>query len=228
MTALTEIGPGIAAAAGPEPPRRPTIVVADVHPVVRCGIRTLLGGDRYRIVAEAGALRQLVEQVGRLRPALLLLDLSLLGFPRSGGLDLLATVRALSPDTRVLILTEHYDVDAACAALAAGAHGFLGKQAAAEEIVSAVDALIAGGRYLDPALGAALFARETRGGDGLSRREREVLARIADGLTNRQIADELHLSIRTIEAQRASIKVKLGVSRRAELISCARRLRLTA
>lgn len=192
---------------------------------MRCGIRTLLGGDRYRIVGEAADLEQTVDQVDRHRPTLLLLDLSFVGV---SSLGVLPAVRAVSPHTRVLILTMHNDIDSARESLAAGAHGFLRKDAAAEELVAAVDALAAGGKYLDPALGAALFDQEPSIDGALSKREREVLALIADGLTNQQIADELHVSIRTVEAQRASIKLKLGVSRRAELISCARRLRLTA
>ena len=207
------------------PAEKPTIIISDDHPVVRCGIRTLLGDGRYRIVGEAADLEQTVEQVDRHRPVLLLLDLSFLG---ASSLGILPTVRAVSPHTRVLILTMHNDVDSARESLAAGADGFLRKDAAAEELVAAVDALTAGGRYLDPSLGAALFGHESSIDGALSKREREVLALIADGLTNQQIADELHLSVRTIEAQRASIKLKLGVSRRAELISCARRLRLTA
>jgi len=206
------------------PAETPTIIIADDHPVVRCGIRTLLGGERYRIVSEAADLEQTVDQVRRHRPTLLLLDLSFLG---TSSLGILPAVRAASPDTRVLILTMHNDVDSARESLAAGTDGFLRKDAAAEELVAAVDVLTAGGQYLDPALGAALFDRESSVDGALSKREREVLALIADGLTNQQIAGELYLSVRTIEAQRASIKVKLGVSRRAELISCARRLRLT-
>jgi two-component system response regulator NreC len=207
------------------PAERPTIVISDDHPVVRCGIRTLLGDERYRIVGEAADLDETVEQVDRHRPTLLLLDLSFLG---TSSLGILPAVRAASPHTRVLILTMHNDVDSARESLAAGADGFLRKDAAAAELVAAVDALTGGGRYLDPALGAALFDRESSIDGALSKREREVLALIADGLTNQQIADELHVSVRTIETQRASLKVKLGVSRRAELISCARRLRLTA
>lgn len=203
---------------------RPTILICDDHPVVRCGIRTLLPHDRYRVVGEAEDLAGTVEQVERHRPTVLLLDLSFLGTP---SLGVLPTVRAVSPATRVLILTMHNDPDSARESLAAGAHGFLPKDAAAEELVAAVEALAAGGRYLDPALGAALLDLHADTGGTLSRREREVLGLIADGLTHHQIADELGLSVRTIEAQRASIKVKLGVSRRAELISCARRLRLT-
>ena len=205
--------------------RKPTIVISDDHPVVRCGIRTLLAGDRYRIVDEAADLEQTVDQVRRHRPTLLLLDLSFLG---TSSLGILPAVRAASPDTRVLILTMHNDIDSARDSLAAGAHGFLRKDAAADDLVAAVDTLASGGKYLDPALGAALFDQKPGIDGALSKREREVLALIADGLTNQQIADELHLSVRTIETQRASIKVKLGVSRRAELISCARRLRLTA
>ncbi|WP_103565104.1 response regulator [Actinomadura rubteroloni] len=205
--------------------RRPTIVIADDHPVVRCGIRSLLADDRYDVVGEAADLEQTVALVGRHRPALLLLDLSFAGV---SSLAVLPRVRTVSPGTRVLILTMHNDAASARDALAAGAHGFLRKEAAAGELVTAADALAAGGRYLDPSLGAALVASETRLDGALSGRERAVLALIADGLTNQQIAAELHLSVRTIEAQRASIKVKLGVSRRAELISCARRLRLTA
>ncbi|WUH89360.1 response regulator transcription factor [Streptomyces sp. NBC_00433] len=210
----------------PPPDRayRPTILICDDHPVVRCGIRTLLPDERYRVVGEAADLAGTVEQVDRHRPTVLLLDLSFLG---TLSLCVLPTVRAVSPATRVLMLTMHNDLDSARESLAAGAHGFLSKDAAAEELVAAVDALAAGGRYLDPALGASLLDRHTDPDGELSRREREVLGLIADGLTHPQIADELGLSVRTIEAQRASIKVKLGVSRRAELISYARRLRLT-
>ncbi len=202
----------------------PTILICDDHPVVRCGIRTLLADDRYRIVGEAADLVGTVEQVERHRPTVLLLDLSFLG---TRSLDILPTVRAVSPASRVLILTMHNDPDSARDSLAAGAHGFLPKDAAAGELVAAIDALAAGGRYLHPALGAALFAQDTDPDGMLSGREREVLGLIADGLTHQQIADGLRLSVRTIEAQRASIKAKLGVNRRSELISRARQLRLT-
>lgn len=209
----------------PESTYRPTILICDDHPVVRCGIRTLLADDRYQIVGEAAELAETVEQVERHRPTVLLLDLSFRG---TLSLGVLPTVRAMSPATRVLILTMHNDLDSARTSLAAGAHGFLPKEAAAEELVAAIDALAGGGRYLHPALGAALFDQHTDPDGALSRREREVLALIADGLTHQQIADELGLSVRTIEAQRASIKVKLGVNRRSELISHARQLRLMA
>ncbi|MFD5283690.1 response regulator [Streptomyces rubrogriseus] len=203
--------------------RPPTVLICDDHPVVRCGIRTLLDDDRHLIVGEAADLAGTVDQVKRHRPTVLLLDLSFLG---TLSLGILPTVRAVSPNTRVLILTMHNDPASARRSLAAGAHGFLPKDAAAEELVAAVDTLVGGGRYLHPALGAALFDHRTDPDSPLSGREREVLGLIADGLTHRQIADELGLSVRTIEAQRASIKVKLGVSRRAELITHARRLRL--
>jgi two-component system response regulator NreC len=202
-----------------------TIVIADDHPVVRCGIRTLLEGEHNVVVGEAADLRQTADLVARHRPTLLLLDLSFAG---TSSLGLVPRIRALSPGTRVLILTMHDDHELARQSLAAGAHGFLRKEAAAEELVAAVDALAAGRGYLDPALGAALLDRDPRADRTLSNREREVLALIADGLTNRQIADELRVSVRTVEAQRASIKLKLGVSRRTELVSCARQLRLTA
>ncbi|MFF9099516.1 response regulator [Streptomyces rubrogriseus] len=203
--------------------RPPTVLICDDHPVVRCGIRTLLDDDRHLIVGEAADLAGTVDQVKRHRPTVLLLDLSFLG---TLSLGILPTVQAVSPNTRVLILTMHNDPASARRSLAAGAHGFLPKDAAAEELVAAVDTLVGGGRYLHPALGAALFDHRTDPDSPLSGREREVLGLIADGLTHRQIADELGLSVRTIEAQRASIKVKLGVSRRAELITHARRLRL--
>lgn len=208
-----------------DPAYRPTVLICDDHPVVRHGIRTLLADARHRILGEAADLPGTVEQVRRHRPTVLLLDLNFLGTP---SLGVLPTVRAVSPATRVLILTMHNDLDSARDALAAGAHGFLPKETAAEELVAAVEAVAAGGRYLAPALGAALLNRQATAPAGaLSRREREVLGLIADGLTHPQIADELGLSVRTIEAQRASIKIKLGVSHRAELISHARRLRLT-
>lgn len=210
----------------PHPPTHPptTILICDDHPVVRYGIRTLLADERYQVLGEAADLPSTVEQVERHRPTVLLLDLSFLG---TLSLGVLPTVRAVSPATRVLILTMHNDVDSARDALAAGAHGFLPKDAAAEELVAAVDALTSGGRYLYPALGAALLDRPADHDEPLSRREREVLGLIADGLTHDQIAETLGLSVRTIDAQRASIKDKLGVRRRAELISHARRMKLT-
>ncbi|MEU6994888.1 response regulator transcription factor [Streptomyces sp. NPDC046465] len=203
---------------------RPTILICDDHPVVRCGIRTLLAIDRYHIVGEAADLVSTVAHVERHRPTVLLLDLSFLG---TLSLGVLPTVRRVSPTTRVLILTMHNDLESARKSLAAGAHGFLPKDAAADELVAAVDALAAGRRYLHPTLGAALLDQRTGPDGSLSRREREVLGLIADGLTHRQIAMELGLSVRTIEAQRASIKTKLGANRRSELISHARQLRLT-
>lgn len=202
-----------------------TMVIADDHPVVRAGIRSLLAETPLRIVGESGSLRQTVDQVGTHRPSVLLLDLSFAGI---SSLQILPSVQSLSAHTRVLMLTMHSDLETARACLTAGAHGFLRKDAAFDELLTAVATIAARGRYLDPTLGAALLDNGASSDGALSTRERQVLTLIAEGLTNQQIAYRLNLSVRTVEAQRASIKVKLGVNRRAELVICARRLRLTA
>jgi two-component system response regulator NreC len=200
-----------------------TIVLADDHAVVRSGLRLVLeraGG--FEVVSEAGDADAALRTVLGHKPAVLVLDLNMPGELTS--LDAIPRVQEVSPGTRVVILTMQEDPEFARRALRAGAAGYVLKEAADDELVEAVRSVAEGGSYLNPRLGAQLAAapREPSGPpDDLTEREVEVLRLIALGHTNAEIAQELYLSVRTVESHRAHIQQKLGRSRRAELVRYA-------
>jgi len=201
------------------------IVIADDHLVVRAGMRMVLAAEpRHEVVAESHDVASTVAAVKTFKPDVLVLDLTMAG---ESSLTALPALRDASPDTAVLVLTMQEDPAFAREALRAGASGYLLKEAAAEELLTAVEQVGVGRTYVQPALGARLATIEDED-DGLSPREREVLGLVADGLTNTEIAEQLFLSLRTVEAHRASIRSKTGAVTRADLIAAARRLRLSA
>ena len=155
------------------------------------------------------------------RPALVVLDIHMPGEP---GLSAIARIGQISPATRCLVLTMYDDPMFARHALDAGAGGYVLKEAAPLELIRALHAVAAGESYLHPSLGARLAASEKDGAllDRLSERERDVLIRVVRGSTNKQIAGELHLSVRTVETHRARMQDKLGVSGLLELVELAR------
>jgi two-component system, NarL family, response regulator NreC len=200
-----------------------TIVLADDHVVVRSGLRMVLeraGG--FEVVSEAGDANAALRTVLGHKPAILVLDLNMPGELTS--LEAIPRVREVSPATRVVVLTMQDDPEFARRALRAGAAGYVLKEAADDELVEAVRSVAAGGTYLNPRLGAMLAAAPPeRSGppDDLTDREVEVLRLIALGHTNAEIAQELYLSVRTVESHRAHIQQKLGRSTRAELVRYA-------
>jgi two-component system, NarL family, response regulator NreC len=199
-----------------------SVVIVDDHAVLRTGVRVLLDGDpTFRVVAEAQDVPGALEAVRAHQPTLVVLDIHL---PGEQSLQAIPRMKQLSPGTRILILTMHDDPLLARHALAAGASGYVLKEAAPQEILRALSDIAAGKSYLQPHLGARLAASEESGQplDRLTRRELEVLMRIVRGATNRQTAAELHLSVRTIETHRARLQEKLGVSGLLELVAFAR------
>jgi two-component system response regulator NreC len=197
------------------------IVLADDHRVIRSGLRLLLEHQPgWKVVAEAGDADAAVAAVGELDPDVLVLDLVMPGRPSLAALE---ELRRRSPRTRVVILTMEADPAIARRAMAAGAAAYALKEAADSELVQAITAVASGGSYLDPSLGAAIAAPlpEDRAVEKLSAREREVLRLIALGNTNAGIADQLALSLRTVESHRAHIQAKTGRSSRAELVDLA-------
>jgi two-component system response regulator NreC len=200
-----------------------TIVIADDHLVVRSGLRMVLeraGG--FEVVSEAGDADAALRTVLGHKPAILVLDLNMPG--ELSSLDAIPRVREVSPTTRVVVLTMQDDPQFARRALRAGAAGYVLKEAADDELVEAVRRVAEGGTYLNPRLGAMLAAAppEPSGPpDDLTDREVEVLRLIALGNTNAEIAEELYLSVRTVESHRAHIQQKLGRSTRAELVRYA-------
>ena len=200
-----------------------TIVLADDHAVVRAGLRLLLdqaGG--LRVVSEAGDAESALRTVLGHKPAVLVLDLNMPGELTS--LDAIPKVADASPGTRVVVLTMQEDPAFARRALQAGAAGYVLKEAADSELVEAVRRAAAGDTYLNPRLGAALAAAPPPAAgppDDLSAREVEVLRLIALGHTNAEIAEQLVISVRTVETHRAHIQQKIGRTTRAELVRYA-------
>jgi two-component system response regulator NreC len=199
------------------------IVLADDHVVVRSGLRMVLeraGG--FEVVSEAGDTDAALRTVLGHKPAILVLDLNMPGELTS--LEAIPRVQEVSPATRVVVLTMQDDPEFARRALRAGAAGYVLKEAADDELVEAVRRVATGGTYLNPRLGAMLAAAppEPSGPpDDLTDREVEVLRLIALGHTNAEIAQDLFLSVRTVESHRAHIQQKLGRSTRAELVRYA-------
>jgi two-component system response regulator NreC len=196
------------------------VVIADDHSVVRRGLRQVLEGDAdVEVVAEAENLDGARRYVRGHKPDVLVLDLNM---PGGSTLDAIPEIRAEAPDTRIVILTMQNEPAYARRALAAGVMGYVLKEAADTELVEAVRRAAAGDTYLNPRLGARLATEPPDGApDGLSDRELEVLRVIALGHTNAEIAEQLFLSVRTVETHRAHIQQKLRLGSRAELVRYA-------
>lgn len=196
------------------------IVLADDHQVVRRGLRMLLDDEPdFEVVAEAGDVEDARRYVRGHHPTVLLLDLNM---PGDSSLEAIPTMRTEFPETRIVVLTMQQEPAYAREALAAGATGYVLKQAAEGELVEAVRLAAAGESYLNPRLGARIAAEPPPGPpDDLSEREVDVLRLIALGHTNMQIAQQLYISARTVETHRSHIQQKLVLSSRAELVRYA-------
>ena len=197
-----------------------TIVLADDHPVVRSGLRMLLEAETdFEVVAETGDVDATRRSVLGHKPTVL--DLNM---PGGSSLEAIPTMAESSVGTSVVVLTMQEDPAFAREALRAGARGYVLKQAAGTELVQAIRAAVGGGTWLNPELGARIAAAPTTpaGPPGaLTERELDVLRLISLGHTNNEIADQLFLSVRTVETHRAHIQQKLGMSSRAELVRYA-------
>jgi two-component system response regulator NreC len=198
-----------------------TIVLADDHTVMRSALRMLLDAEPgFEVVAEAGDAETAIRYVRGHKPAVLILDLNM---PGRSSLEAVPDIQEASPGTEIVVLTMQNEPAFARRALQAGVRGYVLKEAADAELVQAVRSAAAGDTYLQPALGARLAAgADARGeADELSDRERDVLRLIALGHTNAEVAEQLFISIRTVESHRAHIQQKLRLSSRAELVRYA-------
>jgi two-component system response regulator NreC len=195
------------------------IVLADDHAVVRRGLRLLLDGETgLEVVAEAGDIGGARRYVRGHHPAVLVLDLNM---PGGSSLEAIPAIRAESPETQIVVLTMQEEPEYAREAMAGGAIGYVLKEAADTELVEAARRAAIGEGYLNPRLGARVAAQPTGPPDDLSQRELDVLRLIALGHTNVEIAEQLFLSVRTIETHRAHIQQKLRLDSRSELVRYA-------
>jgi len=192
-----------------------SVVLVDDHAVVRGALKALLEGQEdIEVVGEAGDIAAGRAVVAERQPRVLVLDVNL---PDGLAVDALPQLREDSPQTRVVLLTMERDLTLARRALDAGASGYLFKDSAHLELIEAVRAAAFGNRHLATAVAAGLKDGDAEDQSVLSPRETEVLKLMALGHTNREIGEQLSLSVRTVETHRAHIQQKLGLSSRPEL-----------
>lgn len=205
------------------------VVLADDHAVVREGLKVLLNAQPdIEVVGEAADGESACRAANELAPDVLVMDLYM---PLLGGADATARVRRDCPDVRVLALTVHEEPLYLTQLLRAGASGYVLKRAAASELVQAVRTVARGDTYIDPSLAGAVVvgyldaqaAAERPTHDPLSEREREVLERIARGFSNKEIAAELGLSVKTVETYKARVAEKLSLRTRVDIVRYAAR-----
>ena len=200
------------------------ILIADDHRILRAGLRTLLGADlNLEVVGEATSGEEAMCAAAELHPDIVLMDISM---PGPGGLETIRRLKGTVPDARVLILTMHEDSAMIQEYLRAGASGYITKRAAETELVDAIYAVWRGMIYLHPTLMRALVAPPRPAPaipseEPLTSRELDILRLVVRGNTNRQIAEKLTISVRTVETHRANIMEKLNLHSRAELVRYA-------
>ena len=208
------------------------VVLADDHEVVRAGFKMILEQDaEIKVVAEAADGTQAYTIVSRERPDILLMDISMP--PGQSGLVACEKITKDFPCTKVIILTVFAEPEYLFYTLRDGAAGYVLKNSSSEELLAAVHAVAEGGSYIQPKMMALLTKQLVKGGEEedrsyqqLSNRELEVLQLLAKGFTNKEISEQIYLSVKTIEAHRSKIYRKLGLKTRADLVDYALRHKL--
>jgi two-component system response regulator NreC len=194
------------------------VVIAEDHTILREGLRALLSSSPdFEIVGEAEDGRGAIQCVVNVKPDLVLMDLSM---PRMNGMDAIREIKKLCPGTKILALTVHKAEEYVCATLQVGADGYVLKDATHPELVMAMKSVLAGKPYLSPGISERVIEGYLEGRktlksrslwDILTQREREILKLIAEGHKNKEIADYLCLSVKTIETHRANLMRKLDL-----------------
>jgi DNA-binding NarL/FixJ family response regulator len=194
------------------------LFLVDDHPLVRDGLRARLSSlPEIEIVGEADGAAEALPLIEESKPDLVLADV---GMKDINGIELAARLQERQPKVRVVMLSMYDNPEYVQQALQAGARGYVLKDAPASEIVAAIDAVAAGGTFLSPAVSKRLFRNQTPR-PLLTPRESEILSALGRGASSKEIALELGLSVRTVEAHRQSIKRRLGIEGQAELIKYA-------
>ena len=201
--------------------RRPTVLVADDHAIVREGLVSLLAAHDFAVVGAVGDGEQLVEAAARLRPDVIVTDLSM---PAMNGLTALARLKAAHSASKVIVLTMHHDGELAARAIRGGAAGFLLKDSAGEELVNAIHQALQGRVYLTPAMTKDVMDRLAGGLPAeptLTPRQLDVLRLLLEGRRMKEIAAVLNLSTRTVETHKYEMMEALGVHSTTALVRYA-------
>ena len=210
-----------------EPMRRPTVLIADDHAIVKEGLVGLLKEHDFDVVGAVGDGQLLVDEARRLRPDLIVTDMSM---PGLSGLDVLERLKSDRLHSKVIMLTMHNDAELATQVIRAGASGFLLKHSAGEELLSAIDQVLQGRTYLTPAMTKDVMVRMAvpASEPQITARQREVLRLILKGQRMKEIAAALDLSPRTVETHKYEMMEALGVHSTPELVKYAIEHRLVA
>ena len=188
--------------------------IAEDHTIVRWALREALSkAEDIEVVGEAGSAAETLDMIARERPDVLLLDISL---PDRSGFDVLAEIRPMQTAPLVVVLTWHTEPSYAARAIAVGAHGYVSKAVEPDELLAAIRAVSRGEQVIPAGIEPLL------GGDGhpasaLTAREQQVMEMLARGMTNREIAEHLEISIKTVDTHRGHVLKKLGVRNNSEL-----------
>lgn len=215
--------------------RKQRIVIAEDYTILREGLRALISASsELEVVGEAEDGKAAIQSVETLKPDLVLVDLSM---PRTNGVDAIREIRRRCPQTKIMALTVHKAEEYVLAALEAGADGYVLKDATHSELMMAIDTVLGGKPYLSPGVSQAVIqgylegkrdVRPSSPWDTLTPRERQVLKLIAEGYKNREIADYLCVSVKTVEKHRANLMEKLDLHSASALTAFAMERGLTA
>jgi two-component system response regulator NreC len=204
------------------------IIIAEDHTILREGLRALISSDpEFDVVGEAEDGRDAIRCVEKLTPDLILIDLSM---PRMDGMDAIKEIKKRCPETKILVLTVHRTEEYILATLRAGANGYVLKDATHAELMMAIKSVLTGKTYLSPGVSEKVIEgylegrktlRSSTPWDTLTQREREVLKLIAEGYKNKEIADYLYISVKTVEKHRANLMKKLDLHNTSSLTAFA-------
>ena len=206
-----------------------TVVLGDDHPLVRQGVRRLLEGREFEILGEGSDGLEVIELAQRLRPDIILLDLSM---PTLNGLGAVRELTRVAPASKVIVLTMHTEEHYILEALRAGVKGCVSKTQAPEHLLQAIREVCRGGVYLSPSVSGVVvqgyLANTEAPYDPLTDRERQVLQLIAEGKTTKEVAVILGVSVKTAESHRSSLMSKLDIHSTAEVVRYAIRRGMVA